>query len=95
MVLHGQTQSYHVVLTRDISEHDFGTFQTENYPYVVLLLNQTDVHQNENNPEYFTFHWVKIVLHVRISPERFAAQWFMKVMKSYLYMDFVEVVSSH
>ena len=56
MVLHGQTQSYHVVLTRDISEHDFGTFQTENYPYVVLLLNQTDVHQNENNPEYFTFH---------------------------------------
>ena len=57
MVLHGQTQSYHIVLIRDISEHDFGTFQTENYPYVVLLLNQTDVHQNENNPEYFTFHW--------------------------------------
>ena len=56
--------------------HDSITFQTENYPCVVLLLNQTDVHQCENNPEYFTFHWVKVVLHVRISPERFVAQWF-------------------
>ena len=87
MVLHGQTQSYHIVLTWDTFQntvlgHDSITFQTENYPCVAFSLNQTDVHRCESDLEYFTFHWVKVLPHVRMSPERFVSQWFKKAMNA-------------